>query len=287
MKRPVSPKIKFHETEKTLLVNPESKMLWEQFEIDLNIRELARGTIMGYHNDLVQLWVYTLEHFDNVSVAELSEDELSEFIYYCKERGANKSRIKREMFCLTVFYRFLYEEKYIKENPMDNIPIPYKNLNNITNNILTDEQIYRIKETLKIKLNNTKSTINRHNILSYIALTNLILDTGADATSISNMKWKSVSYLNNSIKDVEQRDGNLMTFEFDEETKQSLKQLKDFRKENGIRDNNYIFIARGIGEYHRASKNELSQWTKKIGSMIGVRNLQPHHLRQGVVDNGK
>lgn len=279
MQRPMSPKIKFSEDEKIAQVNPETKKLWEKYEIDMSIRELSRGTVVGYHNDLVHLWIYTLEHFDNISIKDLSEDELTEFFYYCKTQGNNTRRIKRRMASISAFYKFLRKKRIITEDPMEFIDRPKKDTNVITQTFLTKEQISRMKETLRIKYESSKTIPAKHSALSYLCYSTFSLSTMARVNAVCNTKWKQIDFEERTVSEVLEKEGKVVTLYFSKEVAELLKELRKFRKDNNIKDGGYVFVTKDNGEYHKASKGALSQWSKKIGAMIGVPTLHPHDFR--------
>ena len=279
MLRPMSPRIKFASAEKVKDVNPETLKLWDKFEIDMNIRELSRSTMIGYRNDLEHLWLYTLEHFDNIPITELTEDELTEFFYYCKMQGNNTKRLKRRMATISSFYKFLRKKKIIKEDPMEFIDRPKKDSSVITQTFLDKYQIASIKTILKQRYEESKTVPARHRAISYLIYATLSLSTMARVNAICNIKWKQIDLSNRVITDVLEKEGKVVTLYFSKEVAEYLKELKKFRRDNGINDGGFLFVTKTNNEYHQVSKSALNQWAKKIGSMIGVPTLHPHDFR--------
>lgn len=279
MQKAMSPKIKFLENEKVKQVNPETLKLWDKYEIDMSIRDLSRGTVVGYHNDLLHLWIYTLDHFDNIPITELSEDELTEFFYYCKTQGNNTRRIKRRMASISAFYKFLRKKRIISEDPMEFIDRPKKDVDVITQTFLTKDQISRMKQTLRIRYEEANTVNSQHKMLNYLCYATFSLSTMARVNAVSNTRWDQIDFEARTVSDVLEKEGKVVTLYFSKEVGEYLKELKQFREDNNIDDNGYVFIAKDNGVYNRASKGTLSQWSKKIGAMIGVESLHPHDFR--------
>lgn len=90
-----SPRILLCDDAKIKQVNPETLKFYSRYKIDMTIRELSEGTINGYENDLYQWFIYVLDNHSNKSIVDLQEDDIIDFIYYCKNKGNNSRRIKR------------------------------------------------------------------------------------------------------------------------------------------------------------------------------------------------
>ena len=279
MAKLLSPKIKFNDESKLPQVNPETIKLWNKYQIDMSIRDLSPDTIRAYHNDLTHLWIYTLEHFDNIPISELSEDELTEFFYYCKTEGNNSRRMKRRMSSISAFFKFLRKKRIIDENPMEFIDRPKKDVDVITQTFLTKDQVYRMKITLEKAFNDANSLFGKHSALSNWCYALFSLSTMARVNAVSNTRWEQIDFENRVVNDVLEKEGKIVTLYFSVEVKNLLLKLKDFRTENNINDNGYVFVTKTKGEYKKASKGALSQWAKKIGSSIGVMTLHPHDFR--------
>ena len=105
-----SKRICFYDAEKLKLINEENLKLWQKYKIDMTLRDLSQTTIAAYENDLQQWFIYILDNQFNQSVKELSEDDLTEFFYYCKMQGNNTNRMKRRMASISAFYKFLRKQ---------------------------------------------------------------------------------------------------------------------------------------------------------------------------------
>ena len=75
----LSPKIRFHNEEKLKQINPETKKLWDKYKIDMTLRELSPKSIAGYENDIQHFWIYIYDNFDNKSIVEMTDEEITEF----------------------------------------------------------------------------------------------------------------------------------------------------------------------------------------------------------------
>ena len=73
----------------------------------MSIKELSEKTIYNYNTDLRQWFIYILDYQFNGSVLTLEEDDILEFISFCKDNGNNTERIKRRLSTISAFYKYL------------------------------------------------------------------------------------------------------------------------------------------------------------------------------------
>ena len=85
-----SKRIQVHDDEILSKINSETMKLWNKYKIDMSLRELSEKTIAGYQNDLESWWIYIYKNQGNQSIVDLTEDDITEFLYFCKERQAIK-----------------------------------------------------------------------------------------------------------------------------------------------------------------------------------------------------
>lgn len=249
-------------------INPDNLKLLQKYKIDMELRDLSSVSIYNYERDLIQWMSYMNKEQFNLNVKEATENDIEEFIYYCKQQGNNTERLKRRTSAISAFYKFLRKKKEIIENPCEFISRPKKGLPVVVQTFLTNEQYELMKEKLS-KQDNLQLQV--YAILS--------IDTMARVTAISNITWKQIDFHERAIDDVLEKEGKIVTLYFDEDTKELLLKLKQEREEKGIDDNGYLFISKFNNEYKNVTSNTLNDWAKKIGNMIGVPTLHCHDFR--------
>lgn len=230
----------------------------------MTMRELSPKSIYQYKRDIMQWFSYLAETQFNPVITDVKEDDIEEFIFWCKENGNNTERIKRRMSAISAFYVFLRRKKMCTENPCEFILRPKRGLPVVVQTFLTEEQY-----------NNMKNVLKENGDLQLEIYGRLSIDTMARVNAISTIKWEQIDFENRTIDDVLEKEGYLVTLYFSKETKELLLNLKKQREENGI-DSPYLFITT---QGTQASVQTLTEWCKKIGKMIGVETLHPHDFR--------
>lgn len=262
-----SKKINFYNEEKIKEFNKDTMKYLNKYKIDMSIRELSEKTIYNYEMDLYNWFTYILDKQFNQCIIELNEDDIMEFLYFCKQQGNNSRRMKRRMASISAFYKFLRKKRIIKENPMEFIDRPRKDTDVVTQTFLTKDQVEQIKRKLK-----------DHGDIQLETYVLLSLSTMARVNAISNIKWEQIDFENRIIGDVLEKEGKIVDLYFNKEVKELLLQLQSIRKENNI-ESEYVFISKYNKGYSNVNTSTLSKWTKKVGEMIGVPTLHCHDWR--------
>ena len=133
--------LKLWDAEKFKNVNPVSLKYWDRYETDMGIRDLSPSTVYNYESDFKQWMIYVLDNQGNAPVTELEEEDVEEFLFYCKKHGNNSARMKRRMSTISALYRYLRKKKIIKENPMEFIDRPTKDVAVVKQTYLTPDEV--------------------------------------------------------------------------------------------------------------------------------------------------
>lgn len=248
-------------------INEVNLKLLEKYEMDMEIRELSPKSIYGYKRDLLQWMSYLVREQFNADVKDITEDDIEEFIFYCKKQGNNTERIKRRFSAISAFYKYLRKKKIIKENPMEFVDRPKKGRPVVVQTFLTPKQVEDIREFLK-----------KENNLQLTTYAEFSLATMARVNAVSNITWDQIDFENYTVGDVLEKEGKIVTLYFDDRVRDLLVQLKEDREKNNI-ECDYVFISKGKDGYTNVTASTLGTWTKKIGNGIGIETLHPHDFR--------
>lgn len=262
-----SKRIKLYTKKDIPLFNTENMKLLQKYTANLGMRELSKNTIYGYTCDIYAWFGYILKHQFNQDILQLNEDDIMEYLYYCKTEGNHSRRMRRRIASISAFYLFLRKKRITKENPCDFLDRPERDVDIVVQTYLTPEQIKNLKYKL-LELNNPQIT-------TYALLS---LSTMARVTAISNIKWSQIDFQERVINDVIEKEGYNVTLYFSEEVKDVLMDLKETRIKKGISCDS-IFISKYRGRYKQVDISTLGSWAKKCGNLINVPTLHPHDFR--------
>ena len=265
-----SKRITLYDPAKAEQVNEETKALLKKYKMDMELRELSQNTILQYVSDLEQWFVYIYDNQGNKSVKDITEDDHTEFFYFCKTEGNNSRRIKRRMASISAFYKFMRKKRLIIENPCEFIDRPKRDTDVNVQTFLTQEQVFLMKYTLK---NMVEQGVRNAKELQLYAM--FSLSTMARVHAVSSIRWDQIDYAERTCNDVREKEGKIVTLYFSEDVKEMLFNLEHERKQNGINDGGYVFGKNGKA----VGSQVLTDWAHKIGTMIGVPTLHPHDFR--------
>ena len=263
-----SKRIVLHNEEKLKQINPETQKLMQKYKIDMSLRDLSPKSIYSYEKDLNQWFIYILDYQFNQCVTELSDDDITEFLYFCKQEGNNVERMKRRMASISAFYKFLRKKKLIKENPTEFMDRPKKGMPVTVQTYLTPEQV----DLMRTKL-------TEYGDLQLKTYAMFSLSTMARVNAIANLKWEQIDFEARECRDVLEKEGYIVELSFSNEVKDLLLALKKEREDKGINDYGWVFYSRYNNETKPISNGTLLEWCKKIGNMIGVPTLHCHDFR--------
>lgn len=263
-----SKRIELHVSEKINLVNPENIQLLNKYMVDLALRERAETTQYAYLTSLKQWFVYIMEYQDNRSVLDMIDDDITQFLFWCKSQGNNAARMRLRTSAISAFYKFLRKKKYLATNPTEFIEAPRKTTPIITQTFLTSEQVALMREKL-IECGDLQ--------LRLYAM--LSLSTMARVNAIASLKWTQVDWQECAIRDVVEKEGKIVDIFFNDEVKQLLVKLKEQRAEKNQNDHGWLFYTGRLTDNHHICKTTLGEWCKRIGRMINVPSLHPHDFR--------
>lgn len=248
-------------------INEKNLELYKKYKRDMEMRGLSEKSIYGYERDIMQWFSYLVKNQFNPIITDVTEEDIEEFIYYCKEQGNHENRIIRRTASISAFYKFLRRKKIIKENPMEFIARPKKGLPVTVQTFLTKEQYELMREKLQECGDLQLQTFGM-----------FAISTMARVNAIANITWEQINFIERVVDDVLEKEGKIVTLYFSEEVSKLLQQLKQQRKDDNI-NCEYVFITKYEGTYDGVAVSTLNKWTRKIGEMIGVSSLHPHDFR--------
>lgn len=255
-------------------INEETKSFLKKYKMDMELRELSEKSIYQYMSDLNQWLIYVYDNQGNQSVADLEEDDLTEFLYYCKTEGNNSRRMKRRMASISAFYKFLRKKKLIHENPMEFIDRPKKDTDIIVQTFLTQDQVNLMREELQKNVEENKTKAKELQLYALFSLS-----TMARVNAVANIRWEQIDFDERICTDVLEKEGKIVTLYFSKEVKELLLKLKAEREQNNIDDAGYVFYTVENGQPKVIDTTTLTYWAHKIGKMINVPSLHPHDFR--------
>lgn len=227
-----------------------------------NLKGLSDETLSSYTYDMLQWFRF----IGNKTYKEIQEEDIQDYLEFCKLHGNNESRLQRRCSSISSFYLYLRRKRIVSHNPLEFIDRPVKKLDVRKKIYLSENQIFEIKEKVKL--------LNDIRIEVYILLS---ITSAGRINALNNIKWEDIDWDEREIIVIE-KGPKEATLVFSEEVKYKLLELKQFYKNNKY-ESEYVFITY-TKEVRQASKAALRDWCHKAGSLIDVPKLHPHAFRR-------
>ena len=263
-----SRRINMYDKDKMVHINEDTLRLFQKYQVDMSIRDLAPSTIEQYNADLKQWFIYMYDKQFNLSVLDATDEDIEEYFYWRKTNGNNVNRQRRVMSSISAFYKFLRKKKLIKESPTEFLERPKQGQPITKQTFLTVQQVNQLRDALT-----EYGDIQLHTYIMFG------LSTMARVNAMSHLRWEQVDLDERICTDVLEKEQKIVDLYFSKEVAGLLRQLKQYREENDINDHGWVFISQYVTDDRCVSNNTLNEWCKKAGNMIGVPTLHNHDLR--------
>lgn len=153
----------------------------KEFIFDCRLRKLSERTVKGYKNNNLSLFRYLKTEFDISELDEVNYKTIQAYIKYLMDKDCKESYINGLIKCFRAFFKYCYNEEYIKENPMDKIKFQGAPITLIKT--FTDSEVIDM-----VKYYNGKRFLEIRNRLIIV----LLFDTGIRNTELCQLKISDI-----------------------------------------------------------------------------------------------
>ncbi len=167
-------------------VNNNSKQYLEDFKIYLKSeKNFSSHTIRAYSSDVYTFLIWA----DNLNVDEIDTKKFSEYLYFIQKINYTKTTIARKIASIRAFYKFLFTEEIIENNPSDAICAPKKPKS--LPDFMSEEEVENILRNVKIE---TPAGFRNRVIFE------LLWVSGMRISELSGLNYENLNLEQNEIK---------------------------------------------------------------------------------------
>ncbi len=232
-------------------------------------RQAAKNTRRAYKSD-IHSYIKFINVKYSLSILNVESKNITSWYRSLSEKSISRNSYLRKISSIKEFYRFLYSDGLIKNNPAKDIESPKKHQN--IPKVLTIRQIEDIINTLKSD-NCLKS-------IRLLALIEIMYSTGIRVEELMSISLNAINYENQSIF-IKGKGGKERVVPF------GINALKAIKKYIGIRElfiknkNNSSFMFPSIGKQGYLTARRFSQLLKEVSIKAELSDLSisPHILR--------
>lgn len=158
----------------------------ENFKLYLEVeKNFSQHTIRAYASDVLSFLIW-LNDFD---ISKVDYSKLKEYLVFIQKFKYSKTTTARKIATLRTFFKFLYREKVLENNPAKGIHSPKKNKS--LPKFLTEEETEEILNNIKIS---TPSGYRNRVILE------LLYASGMRVSELSGLNFCDLNIENNEIR---------------------------------------------------------------------------------------
>ena len=232
-------------------------------------RQAAKNTRRAYKSD-IHSYIKFINVKYSLSILNVESKNITSWYRSLSEKSISRNSYLRKVSSIKEFYRFLYSDGLIKNNPAKDIESPKKHQN--IPKVLTIRQIEDIINALKSD-NCLKS-------IRLLALIEIMYSTGIRVEELMSISLNAINYENQSIF-IKGKGGKERVVPF------GINALKAIKKYIGIRElfiknkNNSSFMFPSIGKQGYLTARRFSQLLKEVSIKAELSHLSisPHILR--------
>lgn len=232
-------------------------------------RQAAKNTRRAYKSD-IHSYIKFINVKYSLSILNVESKNITSWYRSLSEKSISRNSYLRKVSSIKEFYRFLYSDGLIKNNPAKDIESPKKHRH--IPNVLTIRQIEDIINTIKSD-NCIKS-------IRLLALIEIMYSTGIRVEELMSISLNAINYENQSIF-IKGKGGKERVVPF------GINALKAIKKYIGIRElfiknkKNSSFMFPSIGKQGYLTARRFSQLLKEVSIKAELSHLSisPHILR--------
>ncbi|MCQ2743869.1 MAG: tyrosine recombinase [bacterium] len=167
-------------------MNEKDKDFIENFKNYLSVeKNFSFHTLTAYCSDVISylLWL------NDEDCTKVDFNKLREYLYFIQRFEYKKTTIARKIASIRTFYKYLFREKYIENNPSISLSAPKRPKS--LPKFLTSDEVEQILDNIKI---NTPSGFRNRTVIE------LLWATGMRVSELSNLNFGDLNLEENEIR---------------------------------------------------------------------------------------
>lgn len=167
-------------------LNTNSKQDLEDFKSYIIVeKNFSKHTAKAYYSDVLSFLVW----MDDSSCEEVNFSKIREYLHFIQKFNYKKTTIARKIASLRTFYKFLYRERKVDNNPALNLNAPKRPKS--LPKFMTPEEVEQILNNIKIE---TPAGYRNRAILE------LLWATGMRVSELAGLNFGDLNLENNEIR---------------------------------------------------------------------------------------
>lgn len=242
----------------------DNQKIINRYELYLKRKDLNEITIKNYMYDIKSLDTFLEKHFYDVT-----KEDMENYIQDKKNKNISGNRINFSICVLSKFYKYLTRNKYIENNPMEEIErCKVKKKDSPIG--LTTYQIYQARNKIK-----------EYNDLQLEVFFSLMICSGCKKNYIDKINWRFIKWKEKYIEVIINEKERAILY-LDDYTLDLLDKLRKERHKKHIKQK-WVFITRHNGHWNSVANGTITYWLNKIAKISELDKLTFGILKQSTL----
>lgn len=155
--------------------------LLQEFLFDCRMRKLSERTLKGYKNNNLALFRYLKNEFSITELKDVHHQAIQAYVKFLSDKQLKETYINGVIKCFRAFFRYCFEEEYMKVNPMSKVKFQKQPLTLITT--FTDNEVREM-----VNFYDGKKYLDVRNKLIMV----LLFDTGMRNSELCGLKMSDI-----------------------------------------------------------------------------------------------
>ena len=248
-----------------------TKFFFEEFTKDKVAAGVKETSLKHYFDAIKHLWTFTQKELNLITKDDII-DYLNWFRFHNVRGGEKKpNTVKNEYNYLSTVFTWLFDNKYIAENPIKNVSSPKKEI--------PQKKVISTGEMEKITIS-CEQTQEGLKLARNLALLTFLHETGVRASECGNLKISDIDWKNRKVYIRNGKGNKSRTTYFTEKAEQRLLEYLSYRNYS---TDDYLFTHYFSNEKLHVSGIERIINVVKVNSNIS--RLHPHLFRDTFATN--
>ena len=242
----------------------ENQMIINRYEKCLKRKDLNELTIKNYIFDLKAFSLFVEKHFYDVT-----KEDVNRYIQDKKDKNIGGNRINFSICVLTMFYKYLVKNLYIKDNPTEDLK-RVKVKRKEKEEGLTHNKVHQIRAKLR-----------EQDDLQLEVFFSLLVCSGCKKNYIDKINWRFIKWKEKYIE-VIINDNERAILYLDDYTLDLLERLRKERHKKHIKQK-WVFITRHNGHWNSATSRTITYWLNRIAKISEIERLTFNTTKQTAI----
>ncbi len=240
-------------------------------------RGLSQNTIIGYKKDIILVFNWFKKN--NIDFLKASELNIIEFFSFLQSKNYKSNSLSRKLSSLKQFYEILKEEKYINNNPLNNLE-SFKKVKNLPKSLSEEDLILLLRKAQdNYKIVEDKNITEKMKKIRIYTILEILYSTGMRISELITLPLTDFIKIDDLLQ-IKGKGGVYRYVAFNKEAKNAIKVWLACRSSMEMFINNKFMFPSNKGSGH-ISRQYINKDLTELSKSLNINDMEisPHKIR--------